>query len=113
MASLLYENSSNNYKSLVYFMQGATQRYVLRFDISLTKGKDTKVLLLGTDRRWILMMEDKFYERDDNTPNKVQQDKILLGEITKEIAELQNQQIKETRRSEKLQSYVTSLDKIM
>ena len=59
------------------------------------------------------MMEDKFYERDDNTPNKVQQDKILLGEITKEIAELQNQQIKETRRSEKLQSYVTSLDKIM
>jgi hypothetical protein len=113
MATLLYENNSNNYKSLVYFIQGTNQKYVLRFDISLTKGKDTKVLLLGTDRRWILMMEDKFYERDDNTPNKVQQDKILLGEITKEIAELQNQQIKETRRSEKLQSYVTSLDKIM
>ena len=85
----------------------------LRFDISLTKGKDTRVMLLGADKRWILMMEDKFYERDDNTPNKVQQDKILLGEITKEIAEAQNQQIKDARRSEKLQYYFTSLDKIM
>jgi hypothetical protein len=113
MATLLYENSSNNYKSLVYFIQGANQRYVLRFDISLTKGKDTRVMLLGTDKRWILMMEDKFYEREDNTPNKVQQEKIVLGEITKEIAELQNQQIKEARRSEKLQYYFTSLDKIM
>ena len=113
MATLLYENNSNNYKSLVYFIQGTNQKYVLRFDISLTKGKDTKVLLLGTDRRWILMMEDKFYERDDNTPNKVQQEKILLGEITKEIAELQNQQIKDARRNEKLQYYFTSLDKIM
>jgi hypothetical protein len=113
MATLLYENTSNNYKSLVYFIQGANQRYVLRFDISLTKGKDTRVMLLGTDKRWILMMEDKFYEREDNTPNKVQQEKILLGEITKEIAELQNQQIKEARRSEKLQYYFTSLDKIM
>ena len=113
MATLLYENSANNYKSLVYFMQGANQRYVLRFDISLTKGKDTRVMLLGTDKRWILMMEDKFYEREDNLPNKVQQEKILLGEITKEIAELQNQQMKEARRNEKLQYYVTSIDKIM
>jgi hypothetical protein len=113
MATLLYENSSNNYKSLVYFMQGSNQRYVLRFDISLTKGKDTRIMLLGTDKRWILMMEDKFYEREDNTPNKVQQEKILLGEITKEIAELQNQQIKDARRNEKLQYYFTSLDKIM
>jgi hypothetical protein len=113
MATLLYENSSNNYKSLVYFIQGTNQRYVLRFDISLTKGKDTRIMLLGTDKRWILMMEDKFYEREDNMPNKVQQEKILLGEMTKEIAELQNQQIKETRRNEKLQYYFTSLDKIM
>ena len=113
MATLLYENNSNNYKSLVYFMQGTNQRYVLRFDISLTKGKDTRVMLLGTDKKWILMMEYKFYEWEDNTPNKVQQDKILLGEITKEIAELQNQQIKEARRNERLQYYFTSLDKIM
>jgi hypothetical protein len=113
MATLLYENSSNNYKSLVYFIQGSIQRYILRFDISLTKGKDTRVLLLGTDKRWILMMEDKFYEREDNMPNKVQQEKILLGELTKEIAELQNQQMKEARRNEKLQYYFTSLDKIM
>jgi len=113
MATLLYENSSNNYKSLVYFIQGSIQRYILRFDISLTKGKDTRVLLLGTDKRWILMMEDKFYEREDNMPNKVQQEKILLGEFTKEIAELQNQQMKEARRNEKLQYYFTSLDKIM
>ena len=82
-------------------------KYVLRFDISLTKGKDTRIMLLGTDKRWILMMEDKFYEREDNTPNKVQQEKILLGEITKEIAELQNQQIKDARRNEKLQYYFT------
>jgi hypothetical protein len=113
MTSLLYENSSNNYKSLVYFIQGANQRYILRFDISLTKGKDTRVLLLGADKRWILMLEDKFYEREDNMPNKVQQEKILLGEMTKEIAELQNQQMKEARRNEKLQYYFTSLDKIM
>jgi len=113
MATLLYENSSNNYKSLVYFIQGSIQRYILRFDISLTKGKDTRELLLGTDKRWILMMEDKFYEREDNMPNKVQQEKILLGEFTKEIAELQNQQMKEARRNEKLQYYFTSLDKIM
>ena len=113
MATLLYENSANNYKSIVYFIQGVNQRYVLRFDISLTKGKDTRVMLLGADKRWILMMEDKFYEREDNMPNKVQQDKILLGEITKEIAELQNQQMKEARRNEKLQYYVTSIDKIM
>jgi hypothetical protein len=113
MATLLYENNSNFYKSLVYFIQGANQRYVLRFDISLTKGKDTRVMLLGADKRWILMMEDKFYEREDNMPNKVQLEKILLGEITKEIAELQNHQIKEARRNEKLQYYVTSIDKIM
>ena len=113
MATLLYENSANNYKSIVYFIQGVNQRYVLRFDISLTKGKDTRVMLLGADKRWILMMEDKFYEREDNMPNKVQQDKILLGEMTKEIAELQNQQMKEARRNEKLQYYVTSIDKIM
>jgi hypothetical protein len=113
MANFLYENNSNNYKSLVYFMQGSTQRYILRFDISLTKGKDTRIMLLGTDKRWILMMEDKFYEREDNTPNKVQQEKILLGEITKEIAELQNQQIKDARRNEKLQYYFTCLDKII
>jgi len=113
MATLLYENSSNNYKSLVYFIQGSIQRYILRFDISLTKGKDTRILLLGTDKRWILMMEDKFYEREDNMPNKVQLEKILLGELTKEIAELQNQQMKEARRNEKLQYYFTSLDKIM
>jgi len=113
MATLLYENSANNYKSFVYFMQGANQRYVLRFDISLTKGKDTRVMLLGVDKRWILMMEDKFYEREDNMPNKVQLEKILLGEMTKEIAELQNQQMKEARRNEKLQFYVVSIDKIM
>jgi len=72
MATLLYENSANNYKSLVYFIQGVNQRYVLRFDISLTKGKDTRVMLLGTDKRWILMMEDKFYEREDNLLNKAE-----------------------------------------
>lgn len=113
MATFLYENNSNNYKSLVFFMQGTNQRYILRFDISLIKGKDTKIMLLGADKKWILMMEDKFYEREDNIPNKVQQEKILLGEITKEIAELQNQQIKEARRNEKLQYYFTCLDKIM
>jgi hypothetical protein len=59
------------------------------------------------------MMEDKFYEREDNMPNKVQLEKILLGEMTKEIAELQNQQMKEARRNEKLQFYVVSIDKIM
>ena len=113
MTTLLYENSSNNYKSIVYFIQGVNQRYILRFDISLTKGKDTRVLLLGADKRWILMLEDKFYEREDNMPNKIQQERILLGEMTKEIVELQNQQMKEARRNEKLQYYFTSLDKIM
>jgi hypothetical protein len=38
-------------------------------------------MLLGADKRWILMMEDKFYEREDNMPNKVQQEKILQGNL--------------------------------
>lgn len=113
MATLLYENLSNNYKSIVYSIQGVSRKYVFRFDISLTKGKDTRVLLLGEDKRWILMMEDKFYEREDNMPNKVQQEKILLGEMTKEIAELQNHQIKEARRNEKIQFFFSYLEKIV
>lgn len=113
MATLLYENLSNNYKSIVYFIQGVSRKYIFRFDISFSKGKDTRILLLGEDKRWILIMEDKYYEREDNMPNKVQQEKILLGEMTKEIAELQNHQIKETRRSEKIQFFFSCLEKIV
>ena len=113
MATLLYENLSNNAKSIVYSIQGINRSYIFRFDISLTKGKDTRVLLLGDDKRWILMMEDKYYEREDNMPNKIQQEKILIGEITKEIAEMQNQQMKEARRNEKLRFFFDCLAKLI
>ena len=53
------------------------------------------------------------YEREDNMPNKIQQEKILIGEITKEIAEMQNQQMKEARRNEKLRFFFDCLAKLI
>jgi len=113
MATLLYEICSNTSKTIVYSVSGAIRKFILRFDLSLSKGRDTRILLLGDDKRWILLMEDKYYEREDNMLNKLQLEKIMAGEMTKEIAELQNIQIREGRRNERLSFYFSCLEKIL
>jgi len=109
----LYELISNNNRILAYSVKKLENIYKFRFDLSFTKGKDSKVYILGDDKRWILMLEDNYYERASNEPNKVQIDKIKEGQLTKELAEKYNDEQKLQRRNERLMNYFTCLDKLI
>ena len=110
---LLYESLSNNFRTITFGIQTPQKRYIIRIDIALTKGKDSKVFLQAEDKRWILILEDNYYEKIDNQPNKVQQNKIIAGEMTREQVEQYNEQQKMGRRNEKIQFYFSCLEKLL
>ena len=110
---LLYELISNHNRTFAYSINRYSKNYKFRFDLSLTKGKDSRVYILGEDNRWILMLEDNYYERLSNEPNKVQLDKIKEGQMTKEIVEKYNDEQRLQRRNERLMHYFTCLDKLL
>ena len=112
-STFLYELLSNSNKTLVYKIDTPSKIYILRFDLSLTKGRDTRVYMQGDDKRWVLLMEDNYYERIDNSPNKLQQTKIMERELTREMAEQQNEQMRLQRRNEKMSFYFDCLTKIL
>ena len=111
--TFLYELLSNANKTLVYKVETGVKPIILRFDLSLTKGRDTRIYMQGEDKRWVLLLEDNYYERADNSPNKMQQNKIIGGELTKELAEQQNEQMRTQRRNEKMGFYFECLTKIL
>ena len=111
--TLLFESVSNFNHSLVYAIQTPIKKYIIRFDLSLIKGKDSRIYMQGDDKRWILLLEDSYYERLDNAPNKVQQDRILRNEMTKEHAEQLNDQMKLQRRGVKMTFYFHCLEKLL
>ena len=112
-AIFLYDLLSANYKSVVYSVQNEQRKYIFKFDLSVVKGKDSRVYMQGDDKRWILMLEDNFYERQDNSPNKLQQKKIMEGEMTKEQVEQFNENTRIQRRNEKLTFYLNCLQKLL
>ena len=109
----LYELISNVSRTLCYSINVPNKKLIIRIDLALNKGRDSRVYLQGEDKRWILMLEDNYYEKIDNLPNKMQQNKIIAGEMTKEQAEQHNEQQKLMRRNEKLQFYFSCLEKIL
>ena len=109
----LYDLLSANYRSVVYSVQNDQRKFIFKFDLSVVKGKDSRVYMQGDDKRWILMLEDNFYERHDNTPNKLQQKKIMEGEMTKEQVEQYNESTRIQRRNEKLAFYFSCLYKLI
>ena len=111
--TLLFETISNFNHSFVYIINAPHKNFIIRFDLSLTKGKDSRIYMQGEDKRWILLLEDNYYEKIDNAPNKIQQNKIIAGELTKELAEQQNEQAKIHRRTEKMTFYFSCLEKIL
>lgn len=111
--TFLYELNTNSYRTFVYNIDGPQKKFIFRFDLSLNKGRDSRIYFQGEDKRWILMMEDNYYERADNMPSKLQQEKIMAGELTKEIAQQQNSQLREERRREKMTFYFSCLEKLM
>ena len=112
-AVFLYEVISNTSRTLTYAVQTPVKRYIIRIDLALSKGRDSRVYVQGDDKRWVLLLEDNFYEKLDNLPNKMQQNKIVSGEITKEQAEQYNEQQKMVRRNEKIQFYFSCIEKIL
>ena len=113
MATVLYELLSSSNRTLVYSVLNVQRQYIFRFDLSTVKGRDSRVYMQGDDKRWVLMLEDNFYERQDNTPNKIQQKKIMDGEMTKEQVEQYNESQRLQRRNEKLGFYFNCLNKLL
>lgn len=111
--NFLYELTTNYFKTIVYSINTPQKKYIFRFDLSLSKGKDSRIYMQGEDKRWVLMLEDNYYERADNMPSKLQQEKISIGELTKEAAQIQNAQMREERRRDKMTFYFSCLEKLI